>query len=276
MFPCELLVCPDARYNRTAFALEQLASEELAHWNRINAAAFPTTAEVEAHATRSAAKGTWAKVAERARMEQALVDKAVMAQALKQQAKIDQRQLQHMYLDYLAKNHHQAVEAAAKTKQTDAKAAAPKAAAAVVPAAPKTQPQAKAPAKATQAQLAAAPTHKKLISATVPPEAMEPSPAAQAGSDSLGDDVMEIPVHGPTDDGDVHVAAHDVTDKRYMFFKQKKGQQLFLGEGPWVHVPVEHEMSGDGVGQNFDGASGVVVNSDPWTKEAQVRVKKKT
>ena len=60
-----------------------------------------------------------------------------------------------------------------------------------------------------------------------------------------------------------------------MFFKQKKGQQLFLGEGPWVHVPVEHEMSGDGVGQNFDGASGVVVDSDPWTKEAQVRVFKK-
>ena len=254
---------------------EQLASEELAHWNRINSAAFPTTAEVEAHATRRAAPGTWAKVAERARMEQALADKAVMAQALKQQAKIDQRQLQHMYLDYLAKNHHQAVEAAAKTKQTDAKAAAPKAAAAAakVPAAATTQPQAKAPpAKATQAQLAAAPTHKKLISATVPPEAMDPPPAAQAGSDSLGDDVMDIPVHGPTDDGDVHVAAHDVTDKRYMFFKQKKGQQLFLGEGPWVHVPVEHEMSGDGVGQNFDGASGVVVDSDPWTKEAQVRV----
>lgn len=249
---------------------EQLASEELAHWNRINAAAFPTTAEVEAHATRRAAPGTWAKVAERARMEQALADKAVMAQALKQQAKMDQRQLQHMYLDYLAKSHHQAVEAAAKTKQTDAEAAK-------VPAAPKTQPQAKAPAKATQAQLAAAPTHKKLISATAPAEAMEQPPAAQAaaGSDNLGDDVMDIPVHGPTDDGDVHVAAHDVADKRYMFFKQKKGQQLFLGEGPWVHVPVEHEMSGDGVGQNFDGASGVVVDSDPWTKEAQVRVFKK-
>ena len=46
-------------------------------------------------------------------------------------------------------------------------------------------------------------------------------------------------------------------------------QRLFLGEGPWVHVPVEHEMSGDGVGRNFDGAHGVIVDSDPWTKEAK-------
>ena len=33
--------------------------------------------------------------------------------------------------------------------------------------------------------------------------------------------------------------------EKYMF-KQTKGQQLFLGEGPWVQVPVEHEMSGEG------------------------------
>ena len=33
--------------------------------------------------------------------------------------------------------------------------------------------------------------------------------------------------------------------EKYMF-KQTKGQKLFLGEGPWAHVPVEHEMSGDG------------------------------
>jgi hypothetical protein len=47
-------------------------------------------------------------------------------------------------------------------------------------------------------------------------------------------------------------------------------QRLFLGEGPWAHVPVEHEMSGDGVGKNFDGANGVIVDSDPWTKEANI------
>ena len=39
-----------------------------------------------------------------------------------------------------------------------------------------------------------------------------------------------------------------------------------------MHVPVEHEMAGDGVGENFDGARGVVVDSDPWTREAQMRV----
>ena len=33
--------------------------------------------------------------------------------------------------------------------------------------------------------------------------------------------------------------------EKYMF-KQTKAQKLFLGEGPWAHVPVEHEMSGDG------------------------------
>ena len=38
--------------------------------------------------------------------------------------------------------------------------------------------------------------------------------------------------------------------------------RLFFGEGPWAHVPVEHEMSGDGVGENYDGAHGVVVDSD--------------
>jgi hypothetical protein len=47
-------------------------------------------------------------------------------------------------------------------------------------------------------------------------------------------------------------------------------QRLFLGEGPWAHVPVEHEMSGDGVGKNFDGSNGVIVDSDPWTKEAHI------
>ena len=59
-------------------------------WATSGADGKGATAEVEAHATRRAAPGTWAKVAERARMKQALADKAVMAQALKQQAKIDQ------------------------------------------------------------------------------------------------------------------------------------------------------------------------------------------
>ena len=37
----------------------------------------------------------------------------------------------------------------------------------------------------------------------------------------------------------------------------------FLGEGPWATVPVEHEMSGRGVGDNIDGANGILVDSNP-------------
>ena len=236
----------------------QLASKELAHWNRINAAAFPTTAAVEAHATRRARPGAQTQLVERARMEQALSDKAVMARALKQQAKQDQARLQR------------AVKAAAKPKQAGDKQAAPQEAVVKVHAAPKTQAQAKA--KAPRAQLAAAPTQKTLSSEQAPAGgAPAPVQAGERNMDRLGDDVMDIPVHGPTDDGDVHVAADDVSGKKYMF-KQRHGQKLFLGEGPWVHVPVEHEMAGDGVGENFDGARGVVVDSDPWTREAQMRV----
>ena len=90
----------------------------------------------------------------------------------------------------------------------------------------------------------------------------------------LGDDVMDMhnsmPLSYPaTDDGDVHVPGNAV--EQYMF-KQKQGQRLFLGEGAWVHVPVEHEMAGDGVGGNFEGSKGVAVDSDPMTPEAQDRV----
>ena len=37
----------------------------------------------------------------------------------------------------------------------------------------------------------------------------------------------------------------------------------FLREGPWATVPVEHEMSGRGVGDNIDGANGILVDSNP-------------
>ena len=260
---------------------EKLAAQEMAHWKKLDAVAFPTTAEVEAGATRRAGPSFGARMVQRARVEQALHDKAVMERALRQQAAKDHAQMQ------------EALVAAAKSK-----------AAAAGRAGPASKADAKKPTHRTKVKMAvgkdkheaakntpksvatsskntektAAHTQKMLASSVIPTPGKDhasTSPApVQAGTrmmDRLGDDVMDIPVHEDghsADDGDVHVDS-DVLG-RYMF-KQKHGQQLFLGEGPWVHVPVEGEMSGDGVGANVDGANGVAVDSSPMSPEAQAR-----
>jgi len=232
---------------------KELASKEIAHWNKINAAAFPTTAEVEAHATRRAPPGR-AKMVERARMEQALKDKVVMDKALKQQVATDQARMQ------------ETLRAVKPTKHVDAKKPALQAKAAAQP-----KPAPVAP----QPKQAHARTQKKLQAQSAQADGAAAPAPVKAGDrmmDHLGDDVMDVPVtedgHS-TDDADVHVSGDDL--RQYMF-KQKKGQKLFLGEGPWAHVPVEGEMSGDGVGANHDFANGVAVDEDPMTPESQMRV----
>mmetsp|Transcript_99616 Transcript_99616/g.160623 ORF Transcript_99616/g.160623 Transcript_99616/m.160623 type:complete len:974 (-) Transcript_99616:191-3112(-) len=232
---------------------EKLASKEIAHWNKINAAAFPSTAEVEAHATRRAAPGR-TKMVERARMEQALKDKAVMQKALNKQAAKDHAHMQ------------QVLKAVKPSKTADAKKLAlPNIAVAL----PKPAP--------SDARKPHARTQKMLHSGMAPGSApAEPVKAGDRTMDRLGDDVMDVPVTADghsTDDGDVHVSSDDLG--QYMF-KQQKGQKLFLGEGPWAHVPVEGEMSGDGVGGNHDFANGVAVDEDPMTPESQMRVNPST
>merc|ERR1719199_794811 len=74
---------------------EQLADQELAHWNKINAAAFPTTAEVEAQG-RSLVAPTFRKVAQHARMVQAQKDKLVMERLLKSVQEKDEAELQQV------------------------------------------------------------------------------------------------------------------------------------------------------------------------------------
>lgn len=74
---------------------ESLADKELAHFQRINSAAFPTTAEVEAHAA-GQGRPAVAKMMQRARMQQARKDRALMDRALKQQAVRDTIQMKKM------------------------------------------------------------------------------------------------------------------------------------------------------------------------------------
>jgi hypothetical protein len=74
---------------------DQLADQELAHWNKINAAAFPTTSEVEAQG-RSLVAPTFRKVAQHARMVQAQKDKLVMERLLKSVQEKDEAELQQV------------------------------------------------------------------------------------------------------------------------------------------------------------------------------------
>uniref|UniRef100_A0A7S1EKI1 Uncharacterized protein n=1 Tax=Hemiselmis andersenii TaxID=464988 RepID=A0A7S1EKI1_HEMAN len=102
-------------------------------------------------------------------------------------------------------------------------------------------------------------------------EEEEPEESASEEKSGLGDEVFDLPSDvGGADHGDVHVPRDSI--KGYMF-RQVPGQVLsddvpFLGEGPWVKVPVEGEMSGAGVGANEDGHNGIPV--DRWWDDSAV------
>jgi hypothetical protein len=71
--------------------------------------------------------------------------------------------------------------------------------------------------------------------------------------------------------GDLHVPAKAVAGAIHAKAAEKAGRhtsKLFIGEGPWTDVPTPGEMAGRGVGGAEDGANGVVVNRNPFKKNA--------
>jgi len=99
------------------------------------------------------------------------------------------------------------------------------------------------------------------------------------------DEIFDVPAVGAKggfDDGDVLVPGNALNE--YMFRQMNpsglrpvvNSQKLewsngFLGEGPWVNLPVAGQMSGAGVGANFDYAHGVKakgeLSPDPSSKK---------
>jgi hypothetical protein len=234
---------------------ESLADKELAHFQTINSAAFPTTAEVEAHAAWQGRPAVETMM-QRARMQQARKDRALMDRALKQQAVRDTIQMKKMVnqealkieksglMQQAAKKadtnkadakhsdvkHSGAEKAQSKKKALHRSRTIPVALAkerAVVEASRVEEEKrqnkivGKTKTKLLQPQLAKASTHKKMLQPTeVPAEAQDKMPKKK-----LGDNVYEIYTgQHVTDDGDVHLSGHVL--QQYMF-KQKRRQQLY-------------------------------------------------